>query len=216
MHATHGEGGGGDVRARVRSRVRRDSPGGQAYIATTMAIGDVVFGRIWALEPAREADWDALYADQLPRVYNYFRYRVGDGAVAEDLTSLTFEKAWVARNRYRRDLAAFSTWLMSIARNVVIDHYRRRRDHAPLDAAAHVAGGDDPHEQVERQEAFERLSRLMNELSERDRDLVALKYGAELTNRAIAKQLKLTETNVGTLLHRAVTKLRAGWMKEGA
>jgi len=216
MHVTHGEGGGGDVRARVRSRVRRDSPGGRAYIATTMAIGDVVFGRIWALEPAREADWDALYADQLPRVYNYFRYRVGDGAVAEDLTSLTFEKAWVARNRYRRDLAAFSTWLMSIARNVVIDHYRRRRDHAPLDAAAHVAGGDDPPEQVERQEACERLSRLMNELSERDRDLVALKYGAELTNRAIAKQLKLTETNVGTLLHRAVTKLRAGWMKEGA
>ena len=216
MHATHGEGGGGDVRARVSSRVRRDSPRGQAYIATTMAIGDVVFGRIWALEPAREADWDALYADQLPRVYNYFRYRVGDGAVAEDLTSLTFEKAWVARNRYRRDLAAFSTWLMSIARNVAIDHYRRRRDHAPLEAAGHVAGGDDPHEQVERREAFERLSRLLNELSDRDRDLVALKYGAELTNRAIAKQLKLTETNVGTLLHRAVTKLRAGWDREGA
>lgn len=216
MHATHGEGGGGDVRARVSSHVRRDSPGGRAYIATTMAIGDVVFGRIWALEPAREADWDALYADQLPRVYNYFRYRVGDGAVAEDLTSLTFEKAWVARNRYRRDLAAFSTWLMSIARNVAIDHYRRRRDHAPLEAAGHVAGGDDPHEQVERREAFERLSRLLNELSDRDRDLVALKYGAELTNRAIAKQLKLTETNVGTLLHRAVTKLRAGWDREGA
>jgi len=188
-----------------------------------MAIGDVVFGRIWALEPAREADWDALYADQLPRVYNFFRYRVGDGAVAEDLTSLTFEKAWVARNRYRRDLAAFSTWLMSIARNVAIDHYRRRRTrpldgypHAPLEAAEHVAGGVDPHERVEQREAFERLSRLMNELPDRDRELVALKYGAELTNRAIAKQLKLTETNVGTLLHRAVTKLRAGWDREGA
>src|SRR5262249_56685607 len=109
-----------------------------------MAIGDEVFGRIWALEPAREADWDALYADQLPRVYNYFRYRVGDGAVAEDLTSLTFEKAWVARNRYRRDLAAFSTWLMTIARNVAIDHYPRRRQHSPLEAAGHVGGGDGP------------------------------------------------------------------------
>ena len=181
-----------------------------------MAIGDVVFGRFWALEPAQEADWDALYADQLPRVYNYFRYRVGDGAVAEDLTSLTFEKAWVARNRYRRDLAAFSTWLMSIARNVAIDHYRRRRDHAPLEMAEHVAGGDDPHREVERRETFERLARLLNELPERDRELVSLKYGAELTNRAIARQLKLTETNVGTLLHRAVQKLRAGWDREGA
>ena len=181
-----------------------------------MAIGDEVFGRIWALEPAREADWDALYADQLPHVYNYFRYRVGDGAMAEDLTSLTFEKAWVARHRYRRDLAGFSTWLMTIARNVAIDHYRRRRDHAPLEAAEHVAGGDDPHRELERRETFEHLSRLLAGLPERDRELVSLKYGAELTNRAIAKQLKLTETNVGTLLHRAVTKLRAGWMKEGA
>ena len=47
-----------------------------------------------ATVPAREADWDALYADQLPRIYNYFRFRVGHGAVAEDLTSATFEKAW--------------------------------------------------------------------------------------------------------------------------
>ena len=181
-----------------------------------MAIGDVVFGRFWALEPAREADWDALYADQLPRVYNYFRYRVGDGAVAEDLTSLTFEKAWVARNRYRRDLAAFSTWLMSIARNVAIDHYRRRRDHAPLEAAAVVSGGDDPHRLVERREELERLVKLLGQLPDRDRELVSLKYGAELTNRAIAKQMKLTETNVGTLLHRAVQKLRAEWDREGA
>ena len=181
-----------------------------------MAIGDVMFGRIWALDPAREADWDALYANQLPHVYNYFRYRVGDGAVAEDLTSLTFEKAWVARLRYRRDLGAFSTWLMTIARNVATDHFRRRRDHAPLDAAEHVAGTEDPHHLAERREDFERLSRLLNELPERDRDLVSLKYGAELTNRAIAKHMRLTETNVGTLLHRAVQKLRAGWEREGA
>jgi RNA polymerase sigma-70 factor (ECF subfamily) len=180
-----------------------------------MAIGDVVFGRIWALEPAREADWDALYADQLPRVYNYFRYRVGDGAVAEDLTSLTFEKAWVARNRYRRDLAAFSTWLMTIARNVAVDHYRRRRDHVPLAAADHVAGGDDPHRQAEHREELEKLARVLGLLPDRERELVALKYGAELTNRAIARQMKLTETNVGTLLHRAVQKLRAEWNREG-
>ena len=181
-----------------------------------MAIGDMVFGRIWALEPAREADWDALYADQLPRVYNFFRYRVGDGAVAEDLTSLTFEKAWVARNRYRRDLAAFSTWLMTIARNVAIDHHRRRRDHAPLEAAENVASGIDPLQQVERRESLVKLSRLLGQLPDRDRELVALKFGADLTNRAIAKQMRLTETNVGTLLHRAVQKLRAEWDREGA
>src|SRR5256884_9048717 len=109
-----------------------------------MAMNDAVFGRLWALSPAREQDWDALYAEQLPRVYNFFRYRVGDGAVAEDLTSLTFEKAWVARRRYRRNLASFSTWLLVIARNVATDHYRRRREHVSLEAAENLAGGDTP------------------------------------------------------------------------
>ena len=181
-----------------------------------MAIGDTVFGRLWALDPAREADWDALYADQLPRVLNYFRYRLGSGPVAEDLTSLTFEKAWTARHRYRRDLAGFSTWLMAIARNVATDHYRRRRDHAPLEAAAHVAGGEEPHVATEAREEFAKLARLLAELPERDRELVSLKYGAGLTNRAIAKQVHLSETNVGSILHRAVQKLRAGWDSQGA
>lgn len=181
-----------------------------------MAIGDVVFGRFWALDPARDADWDALYADQLPRVYNYFRYRVGSGPVAEDLTSLTFEKAWTARHRYRRNLAGFSTWLMTIARNVATDHWRRRRVHAPLEAAEHVAGGEEPHALAERRDDFERLARLLAGLPERDRELIALKYGAGLTNRAIARQARLSETNVGTILHRAVQKLRADFEPEGA
>ncbi len=181
-----------------------------------MAIGDTVFGRFWALDPAQDADWDALYAEQLPRVFNYFRYRLGSGAVAEDLTSLTFEKAWTARHRYRRDLAGFSTWLMTIARNVATDHYRRRRNDVPLEAADGVAGGEDPHEQLERREAHVHLAGLLAGLPERDLELVSLKYGAGLTNRAIAKQLRLTESNVGTMLHRAVQKLRAGWNEEGA
>jgi len=181
-----------------------------------MASEAAVFGRLtgW-LAPAREADWDALYAEQLPRVYNFFRYRVGDGAIAEDLTSATFEKAWRSRHRYRRDLAAFGTWLLVIARNVATDHYRRRRDHAPIEAAAEVAGGPGPEELYERSADLERLGRLLATLPERERELVALKYGADMTNRAIARLTGLSESNVGTILHRTVAGLRAGW-EEGA
>src|SRR5881628_144471 len=107
-----------------------------------MANDTMAIHRAWTwVIPAREEDWDALYAEQLPRVYNFFRYRVADGAVAEDLTSITFEKAWQARHRYRRDLAGFRTWLLTIARNVAVDHYRARREHVPLDEAAGVVGG---------------------------------------------------------------------------
>lgn len=174
---------------------------------------EAVLRNTWALDPAREADWDALYADQLPRIYNFFRWRVGDGAVAEDLTSRTFEKAWQARHRYRRDLAGFGTWLVTIARNVATDHWRTRRNHAPLEAAERLSGGATPEELAEKRSDFERLSRLLAAIGERERELIALKYGAGLTNRAIAKATGLTESNVGTLLHRTIQALRAGWQE---
>jgi RNA polymerase sigma-70 factor (ECF subfamily) len=163
---------------------------------------------------ASEADWDALYAEQLPRVYNFFRYRVGDGPLAEDLTSVTFEKAWVARHRYRRDLSAFTTWLLTIARNVAVDHYRRQRPQVPLDEALHVADHGDASTAAERQSDFERLHRLLAGCDERERELVAFKYGAGLTNRAIARVTGLTESNVGTILHRTVQSLRSAWDPE--
>jgi len=176
-----------------------------------MAMNDAVFGRLWTLSAAREQDWDALYAQQLPRVYNFFRYRVGDGAIAEDLTSLTFEKAWIARHRYRRDRAGFCTWLLTIARNVAVDHARARRPHASIDEAGAVAGGATPEELSERRSDFERASTLLAALPERERELIALKYGVEMTNRAIAKLTGLSESNVGTILHRAIHAMRADW-----
>lgn len=127
--------------------------------------GDALVGP-WAPRAgeATDADWDALYAEQLPRVYNFFRYRVAP-ADAEDLAAATFEKAWAARHRYRRDLAGFSGWLFTIARHVAIDHYRRRRGHQALDAAAAVAApGRSPEEQAGFDADLERLSRLLETL----------------------------------------------------
>ena len=181
-------------------------------MATRGAMIDRLVG--W-LTPADEADWDALYADQLPRVYNFFRYRVGDGPEAEDLTSVTFERAWRARARYRRDLGAFSTWLMTIARRVAIDAHRRSggRRHVPLEEAAGIAGGPTPEDAAVRRSDFERLSELLVALPDRDRELLALKYGAGLTNRAIARLTGLSESNVGTILHRTIRDLRADWQE---
>ncbi|HVP40264.1 MAG TPA: sigma-70 family RNA polymerase sigma factor [Candidatus Saccharimonadales bacterium] len=166
----------------------------------------------WAA--ATEADWGALYAEHLPRVYNFFRYRVGAGPDAEDLTGETFERAWRARHRYRRDLAGFGTWLFTIAQRLAIDHYRRRREHAPLEAAAGVAGGPTPEDLAVARSDAERLSGLLERLPARERELVALKFGAELTNRAIARLTGLSESNVGTILHRVLQGLRAEWFAE--
>ena len=159
-----------------------------------------------------EPDWDEVYAEHLPRVLNYFRYRLGPTADVEDLTARTFEKAWRARHRYRRDLAGFSTWLLTIARNVATDHLRARQRHDPLDAAAAVPSPDHtPEQHALRQSDAERLAALLATLEPRQRELVAMKYGADMTNRAIAHATGLSETNVGTILHRAVETLRGQW-----
>ena len=177
-----------------------------------MANESVVTSRLWTwVIPARDEDWDALYVEQMPRVFNYFRYRVGRGAEAEDLTSITFEKAWRARHRYRRDLSSFTTWLFTVARNVAVDHYRQRRSYVPLEEAAEMPGGPTPEELAEGRSDVERLERLISSLPDRERELLSLKYGAELTNRAIARAMGLSETNVGTILHRTIQDLRAGW-----
>jgi len=159
-----------------------------------------------------EPDWDEVYAEHLPRVLNYFRYRLGQAAEVEDLTARTFEKAWRARHRYRRDLAGFSTWLLTIARNVATDHLRARQRHDPLDAAAAVPSPDHtPEQHALRQSDAERLAALLAMLDPRQRELIAMKYGADMTNRAIAHATGLSESNVGTILHRAVETLRGQW-----
>ncbi len=172
--------------------------------------GEIPAGAPWA-EAADEPDWEAVYRAQLPRIYNYFRYRLANEAAAEDLTSRTFEKAWRSRHRYRRDLAGFGTWLIVIARNVAVDHFRAEREHTDLEAAGDVAAPGSPEEDGARASDLERLRLLVRGLSARDRELLALKYGAEATNRAIAKLLDLSESNVGTLLHRIVQTLRRRW-----
>jgi RNA polymerase sigma-70 factor (ECF subfamily) len=176
-----------------------------------MAIeGELPKPLLWGLTAA-EPDWDAVYTEQLPRVYNFFRYRLANDAVAEDLTSRTFEKAWAARARYRRDLAGFSTWLLSIARNVATDHLRAHRPHLPLEAADEVAAPGTPHDDIARDSDLARLGALVQTLSPREQELVALKYGAEASNRAIAELTGLSESNVGTILHRVVQQLRRNW-----
>jgi RNA polymerase sigma-70 factor, ECF subfamily len=176
-----------------------------------MAIEGELPNRLFMSVAAAEPNWDAVYAEQLPRVFNFFRYRLGNGAHAEDLTSRTFEKAWSARARYRRDLAGFSTWLLSIARNVATDHLRAQRPHLPLEAAEEVAARDTPHDEVARDSDLARLGTLLDKLPQREQELVALKYGAEATNRAIAELTGLSESNVGTILHRVVQTLRRDW-----
>jgi RNA polymerase sigma-70 factor (ECF subfamily) len=160
---------------------------------------------------ASPIDWNRVYLEHAPRVYNYFRFRFGTIVDVEDLTSRTFEKAWRAREQFSRDLAGVSTWLFKIAQNIAVDHFRARRNHVSIDDAQPLAADATPEKDAERSSDLARLAALTRDLSERDRDLIALKYGAVMSNREIARLTGLSESNVGTLLHRLVQTLRTRW-----
>ena len=154
-----------------------------------------------------EINWDSVVDNELPRLYNYFRYRLGDEVVAEELTSTVLEKAWTKRHRYRKDRAAFSTWLFAIAQNEVVAYLRKRRIILPISMAEPVA--DETHEDLtEKLQDLAHLSRLLANLPERERELVSLKFGADLNNREISAVTGLSESNVGTILSRVLQKLR--------
>ena len=168
----------------------------------------------WFHTTINESDFEELYHAELPRVYNFFRYRIGDGPLAEDLTSETFEKAWRNRQRYRSDLASFSTWLFTIARRVAQDHFRKYRNEIPLEEISSLATNELTEDTAQRDAEFAHLSVLLARLEDRERELVALKYGAGLTNRAIAHLSGLTESNVGVILYRTIQTLRSEWENE--
>jgi RNA polymerase sigma-70 factor (ECF subfamily) len=163
---------------------------------------------------ASPTDWDRIYTEHAPRVFNYFRFRLRASADAEDLTSRTFEKAWAARARYRSDLAGVSTWLLAIAQNVAIDHFRARRNDISIDEAPDLEDASAPESEAELDSDLARLAFLTQDLPDQQRELLALKYGAVATNREIAKLTGLSESNVGTLLHRMVQSLRSRWSQE--
>ncbi len=165
----------------------------------------------WSGSRQESPDFEALYHQEMPRIYKYFRFRVGEASLAEDLTSETFEKAWRNRHHYRKDLAAFSTWLFTIARRVFIDHQRKYHPVTSLEALSDLPVQVNLEDGIQKKADFANLALLLSQLADRDRELVALRFGAGLTNRAIARLTGLSESNVGVLLHRLVQKLREEW-----
>jgi RNA polymerase sigma-70 factor (ECF subfamily) len=153
------------------------------------------------------------YREYLPRVLNYVRLRVDEEALAQDLTALTFERA-LSRLSTLRDEGAFGGWLFRIAHNVVGSYYRHRRLDLPLEGAANCPHPDgSPEMQVVQSEELEALRAALALLSEREREIIRLRFFAGLTNRAIGRIMGLREGNVAVILYRALRRMRR-WMQE--
>jgi RNA polymerase sigma-70 factor (TIGR02952 family) len=161
---------------------------------------------------AEPAAFAAIYDHYFPCVYNYVRYRVRDADTADDLTAQIFERTLISIGSYRPEQAPFAAWLFAIARNAVNDYLRAQRRHRwlSLEALRDRASADpQPEEVAMHHETHAEVLAATSRLSDREQDLIALKFAAGLTNRRIAELTGLSESNVGVILYRTVRRLRA-------
>jgi RNA polymerase sigma-70 factor (ECF subfamily) len=158
-------------------------------------------------------DFAELFQRYHPRIYNYFRYRVPTQGDAEDLTSQTFERAYANRHRFDPAKGAFSAWLFRIAHNVLANYYRTRQRRSAYEAEAGVpddlmAHAPPPETQVIQAEAITRLLGGLRALSQRDQEVISLKFAGQLSNGEIGQIVGLKEKTVSVVLWRAMQRLQ--------
>jgi RNA polymerase sigma-70 factor, ECF subfamily len=163
-----------------------------------------------AKDAPREADlaFDRLYRSSRDDVYAYVAGLLRDATAAEEVTAATFERAYRKRNRFDPRRGEPRAWLFGIARNAALDELRRRGRHAGLAVDPADPDGLAVDEGVEHSERRLAVSAALERLQPAERELIALKFFAGLANAEIAQVLGTSESNAGTKLHRAMTKLR--------
>ncbi len=138
------------------------------------------------------------------RVYAFVAYRLGDGPEAEDVTSETFARALRFRSSFDPRRGEPVAWLIGIARRQITDSATRRSELAVAETPEREVAGDLAGDAVERLTVAAALDRL----ERRDRELLALRYGADLTARQIAALLDARTNAIEVALHRALGRLR--------
>ncbi len=163
-------------------------------------------------DPSERPDFSELYERYYTAVCGYARCRVEDAAAADDVVSRVFERALDGLARYDPRRGPLAAWLFTIARNAVADHYRALHGRIGVSIdAADLRPSLEPlaEDALARAEDRRALAAALARLDEREREILALKFGGGMTNCGIAAQLELGESHVAVLIYRAVRRLRS-------
>ena len=163
----------------------------------------------------RRTEFERVYDENVWRVYGFLAYRVRRRELVEDLTQTTFERALRAWPRFDPRRAAESTWLLTIARNLLIDEARRDRTDPRAEIDERLLP-EVPGPEQEIAAGSPELAAALELLSDRDREVIALRFGADLSGPEIAAALDLSLANVQQIVSRSLRKLRSALAEERA
>ena len=171
-------------------------------------VNEAVAERMPVRAATERESFGALYERTFPRVYAYDASLVRDRAAAEDVTAQAFERAYRKLGTYKARRGSIEAWLFGIARNAALDELRRRGRRAGLESEPEDTSAPTAEDHAELALRREVVRAAMRTLDGHERDLLSLKFSGGLSNAEIARVLGMSESNAGTRLHRALTKLR--------
>ena len=164
------------------------------------------------IERAKDGDTSAfaqIYDQHQPAIYRYICYRVGDDAVAEDLTSEVFVRLVESIDHFTYRGRPLLAWLYTIARNLVNDHHRRcgRSQLVPLDETL-KADAVNPEAAANCVLDQQRLADALEKITEGQRQVIVLRFLEGLDNRTVAQIMNKSYGAVKALQHRGLAALR--------
>jgi RNA polymerase sigma-70 factor (ECF subfamily) len=140
------------------------------------------------------------------RIFSYVYRMVRNYHDAEDITFDTIIRCFKALHRFDRT-KSFSTWLFTIAHNLVIDFYRKNKQEYEYFDEKHAVKDDFVCE-YEKKKKLEKIERALTQLPPLDREIVILFHKEEYSYQEISEIVKLPVTTIKTRLHRARKKLQ--------
>jgi len=175
-----------------------------------MTIDDEAVERLVAAAKAGDPEaFGSLFDVYYGPVYRYVASRVGRPSDAEDLAQLVFVKALESLPRYEQRGVPFGGWLFRLARNVVIDHVRTRREHVTLDVIVEKSTDDQgPDELAVLRQEMDSIAYALRRLTPEQREAVELRFFAGLSAKEAAEAMGRQEGTVRGLQFRAIAALR--------
>jgi RNA polymerase sigma-70 factor (ECF subfamily) len=162
---------------------------------------------------ARLGDRDAfgiLYEKYTVPIYRFIYFKVSSKEEAEDITQVVFLKAWKSVERFKGKDTQLTSWLYSIARNCVIDHYRKKKD--VLVEEPEIFNSLEAKEKTDTlstsREAKEEVEKLLEQLPDKQREILVLRFINEVSNKEIAKIYKMRQSAIRKIQSRALATLR--------
>lgn len=163
------------------------------------------------IERCQKGDNDGfvyIYDAYIKKIYNFVYYKTGHRETAEDLTSKTFFNALKNLNSFSLDTENFNSWLYKIARNLVIDYYRTKKEDLNLEDYFDLSHDNEIEVEIDNKRKLEDVKKYLNNLKPEQKEIIILRTWEELSYKEIGEILGKSENSCKMMFSRTIKKLR--------